>query len=208
MKHNSKSRSASRKQPPENPFDRIFKTALLRSESKRGFEVFRNEIYVELGPQTPIQHLVARQIVNALWQVERHQNLESGILNNASLPALQNLIEPTSFFHGIDTNGLASKYFSDPEANREIQKRLAQLGMKESDVDAEAFRIRAPDLQANDRLRASAQSRAIKLLRTFNELRPRSQVPHSEAMDHVQTDGMDKSRNCDGISADEKEQDA
>ncbi|MBR1156103.1 hypothetical protein [Bradyrhizobium sp. JYMT SZCCT0428] len=64
MKRNSRQKPVSRKQPAENPFDRIFKTVLLRSESERGFKVFRNEIYAELDPRTPIQHLVARQQAN------------------------------------------------------------------------------------------------------------------------------------------------
>lgn len=189
MKHSSKPKPVSRKQPPENPFDRIFKTVLLRSESERGFKVFRNAIYVELGPRTPIQHLVARQIANAFWQVERLQPLEAGIMNNATLPALQNLIEPTSNLMGIDTNAQAQKWFSDDQAHREVQERLTQLGMNESDIKAESFRIRAEELQALNRLQASAQSSAIKLLRIWDELRSRSRVQQDKAVDHVRTGG-------------------
>ncbi|MBR1215264.1 hypothetical protein [Bradyrhizobium sp. JYMT SZCCT0180] len=176
MKRSPKPESESQKQPPENPFDRIFKTVLLRSESEGAFEVFRNAIYVELGPRTPIEHLVARQIANAFWQVERLQPLEAGIMNNATVPALQSLIEPTSNLMGIDTNELTNKFFSDDQSHREVQKRLTQLGMSESDIKAESFRLRAEELQALNRLQASAQSTAIKLLRIWDERRSRSQA--------------------------------
>ncbi|MET4290689.1 hypothetical protein ABIB06_001456 [Bradyrhizobium sp. LB8.2] len=44
----------SRKPRCEDPFDCIFKPALLRSESPSSFKIFHDQIYNEIAPQTPV----------------------------------------------------------------------------------------------------------------------------------------------------------
>ncbi|MCK1538195.1 MULTISPECIES: hypothetical protein [unclassified Bradyrhizobium] len=167
----------SRKPPPSDDlFDQVFKTVLLHSESPRKFRAFRAEIFAEIHPRTPIERVLTRQLVNAIWESERLQSLAAGIINNAKVAALQNLIEPTSQIGGVDTDLLAKSFYSDDGVRPLVLERLAQLGLSEADVETEAYRLRAEELQSLNRLVVSAQSNWIKKLRALQAYRAQASL--------------------------------
>lgn len=176
--------------PPDDLFDRVFKTVLLHSESPRKFRVFRNEICAEINPRTPIEQVLTRQLVNAIWESERLQVLAAGIINNARLAALQNLIEPTSQIGGVDTDLLVKDFYSDDAIRQLVLQRLARLGLSEADIDTEAYRLRAEELQSLNRLLVSAQSHCIKKLRALEEYRAQVSLQRKPA-DGIRERGID-----------------
>jgi len=168
----------SRKPPPSDDlFDQVFKTVLLHSESPRKFRAFRAEIFAEIHPRSPIERVLTRQLVNAIWESERLQSLAAGIINNAKVAALQNLIEPTSQIGGVDTDLLAKSFYSDDGVRPLVLERLAQLGLSEADVETEAYRLRAEELQSLNRLLVSAQSNWIRKLRALQAYRAQASPP-------------------------------
>ncbi|MBB4380716.1 hypothetical protein [Bradyrhizobium sp. SBR1B] len=167
----------SRKPPCDDLFDQFFKTVLLHSESPRKFRVFRAEILAEINPRTPIERLLTRQLINAIWDSERLQSLAAGIINNAKVAALQNLIEPTSLIGGVDTDPQAKSFYSDDAVRPFVLERLRQLGLSEDDVETEAYRLRAEELQSLNRLLISAQSNWIKKLRAIQAYRVQASLP-------------------------------
>jgi len=152
-------------------FDHLFKQVLLPSESRKQFKSIRTMVYEELAPQTAIEHFIVREVVLVMHDLERLHRFRTGVLNNAFLSALQNLIEPTSPFAGLITDPLVQKYFSSVEARKNIEDRLASLGLKTPDIEAEAFRIRAEPLESINKQLACNESRLRTLLRSLRKNR-------------------------------------
>lgn len=163
-----------RKPRRKDPFDRMFKPALLRSESPSTFKRFHDAIYREIAPQTPIERFATGQLIRTMWESERLHALGAAVLTGATLSALQTLIAPTSVT-GIDTDLLVQEFFSTGEARREVRKRLSRLGLTEADVEAEAFRLRVDAMQAHNRLLVSTQKSWAKQLGTLQDYRARAQ---------------------------------
>jgi hypothetical protein len=157
----------------DESFDRLFKQVLLPSESRKQFKSIRTMVYEELAPRTPIEHFLVREVVLVMHDLERLHRFRTGVLNNAFLSALQNLIEPTSPFAGLITDPLVQNYFSSVEARKNIEDRLASLGLKTPDIEAEAFRIRAEPLESINKQLACNESRLRTLLRSLQKNRVR-----------------------------------
>jgi hypothetical protein len=159
----------------DDPFESAFKTTLLRSESPRSFNQVRDFVYQQLAPQTPLDYFLARQITFAMLDVERNQRLRIAILNNAFLPALQNLLEPTAEIP-VMTDLLVRGYFTNAEDRKKVLEKLAAVGLTETDVEAEAFRIRSREIESISNLLAAAERRLQKLSRSFKKHRRRSSI--------------------------------
>jgi hypothetical protein len=104
------------------------------------------------------------------------------LFNSALVKALENLLKQLlsdeDFETCLDLNDaaedLARRYFYDSEAKAEVLTLLRQSGLDESAIEAGAFRLCAPDLEAVHRIMAFKQARGDKDLCLLGEIRQRS----------------------------------
>ena len=87
--------------------------ALLRSESPIEYEQFWRDIYEELKPDCRIERDLADDVVAAMWECKRLRGFGAAIINGAFLPALRNVLAPTSMLMGIETDELAKQWFEN-----------------------------------------------------------------------------------------------
>jgi hypothetical protein len=147
------------------PCRSIFRPALLRSESAREFATHRKKIFQHFCPTNYLEELLLDRYVKSIWEVLRLQQFGPQIINNAYIPGLEGTLAMTSDMAGLDTNHLARGFYTDSDCKRLCQERLAQTGCNEVSVEAEAFRLRAPSLQAHEKLLSATEKRSYRLLR-------------------------------------------
>jgi len=66
---------------------------------------------------------------------------------------------------------LARRWFVDDTAKAEVAALLAQLGLDEASIEAEAHRLRAAEIESVDRLLTTKQQSLEKALRFIGKLR-------------------------------------
>ncbi|QOZ52225.1 hypothetical protein [Bradyrhizobium sp. CCBAU 53338] len=162
------------KRSPHDLFDRLYKCISLPTESAKKLKDIRRAVYDELAPETAIEQFIVREIVMVMVDVERHHRFRAAILRSAFLPALQNLLEPTSPFAGAITDPIVHCYFTSADARKDVESRLAGVGLRGSDIEAEAFRIRFHVLESLQKQLAADETRLRLLLRSLQQFRDQS----------------------------------
>ncbi|MCK1643004.1 hypothetical protein IVA95_36960 [Bradyrhizobium sp. 157] len=147
---------------------------LLPGESLEKYQLMRQAIFAELAPQSAIEWLLAIDMVELSWEIQRYRVLRHKLLEhyreNAIAQSLHHIdlagippeIEPVAVNH-IRRNAL--NWRVNPTARREIEARLAAYGYDSNAINTQVY------LQARDvflvfeALLNSAQSRRLSLLR-------------------------------------------
>ena len=110
---------------------------------------------------------------------ERYRRIAAGIFNTRFVEAMENLLKQLlsreDFKTHLDLQNaaehLARRYFFDGEVKAEVKEILHTFQLDKSAVEAEAFRLCAPDLEALDRMMALRMGRRDKNFFVLSELR-------------------------------------
>jgi hypothetical protein len=112
------------------------------------------------------------------WEVLRLLRTKAGLINCALLEALKNLLKQVLSSQGLSYSqrekaieDLGARWFVDDAAKAEVAALLAKLGLDEASIEAEAYRLRAAEIESVDRLLTSKQQSLEKALRFIGKLR-------------------------------------
>ena len=153
--------------------------ALLTTESRKEFLSFRKGFYDEIQPSQPTECHYVDWIVMLAWEVLRLLRTKAGLINCALFEALKNLLEQAlssdEFEHPYQRDNaaedLARRWFVDDVAKAEVATLLARLGLDEASIEAEAYRLRAAEIESVDRLLTTKRQSLEKALRFIGKLR-------------------------------------
>ena len=150
---------------------RFWKPPLLRSESAAEFEAFQREIENELKPQGLIKQRLIREYVYLEWDIQRVRLCKAAIIDAGTRPALQHLLEQVvgddsgSFDDIADrTEDVSVLYFRNEKVKPTVLQVLAQFGLDEFAIVAQAMRDALPNLELIERMLASLERRRTRLL--------------------------------------------
>ena len=153
---------------------------VLITECPKKFAALRKALNNEIHAHGVIVRGLVGDLAAVTWDNERILRFKSGILNAAFPEALQNLLEQALEDEEFETyldrkhaaKYLASRYFTSDTGKAEVLEVLAKCGLDEMSVEAEAFRMRAPELEALARmssLNAGRRERDLNLIVTIAE---------------------------------------
>jgi hypothetical protein len=159
------------KGPKNGKSSRFWKPPLLKSESAAEFEAFQREIENELKPQGLIKQRLIREYVYLEWDIQRLRLCKSSMIEAGSRPALQHLLEQVvgedsgSFDDIADrTKDVSVLYFRNEKIKPTVLQILAQFGLDESAIVAQAMRDALPSLELIEKMLASQERRRTRLL--------------------------------------------
>jgi hypothetical protein len=151
--------------------DTFFTSALLKSESNEEYQKFHAAFERECAPRNIIEAMYVAEIAFVSWRMLRLQRAEAGIISAAFEPALQNLLMPVSGYVDIEGQLLARGWFSEAKAKTKVRQLLAERGLHEAAIEAEAIRLSLGSLEIIEKMLAAAVSRRSRLFRSIEDYR-------------------------------------
>jgi hypothetical protein len=147
-------------------------TPVLITESVDEFVALRKALYDEVGPNGAIEQGFAEDLAAVLWEIMRLLRIKAEILNGAVCEALQNILKRVwnedfedSFERDRAIEDLSWQWLGkDSDAKAKVSELLGQHQLDETAIEAEAFRMRAEDLEKLDYMLSRAELRREKLL--------------------------------------------
>jgi hypothetical protein len=151
--------------------------SLLPGEHTEQYEALRDAIFCEIAPRCAIEWLLAIDLVELSWDIQRYRILRHKILESYRQKAIEQALRridcagiPVAFesttHHYTKQNALS--WCHDREAAVEIEARLASYGFDQKSINAEVFVQARETFFMFESLLNSAQQRRILLLREIN----------------------------------------
>jgi hypothetical protein len=173
---------------PQKPKPLRSPGCLLITESPDEFEMRRKELCEEVQPKGVIERNYVDDIAYLTWDILRFRRWKADIINTALVDALAGLLthlqprpDEGEFLelvqmeqllaHQRKAKALAHAWFDDEKAQTKVANLLQKYGLDVTALEAEAFRLRAEDLERCERLQAAAEIRRDKALRFVSKLR-------------------------------------
>lgn len=151
-------------------FKLLFNPALLLTESREEFDALRVAIDDQIEPRNVIEVLYSADVARLQWEVLRAHRCKAHIVNLAFRRALKSVLR--HHFHASrEADELVDRWFTKPEAKKEVRDILAQCSLDEFAVEAEALRLSLSDVEKFDRILAALESRRNKAIRCIDEYR-------------------------------------
>ena len=155
------------------------RSGLLITESARDFSRVRKELSDEIQPTGAIERMHVDDIAWLTFEIQRLRRSRAELWNTALLAALENLLKQLLLQENFETplkreyaaKHLARHYFDDRQVRAEVAALLRGVQLTEAAIEAEAFRLRAEDLERIDRMLALAMARRDKTLCSIAEFR-------------------------------------
>jgi hypothetical protein len=147
---------------------------VLLSESADEFARLHDALKDQHRPDGVFEEFLVDEIADLMWEIRRYRRAKITIINAAYRDALEDLLERVCRDYEIDEDikELVDKWFdNDQGAKQLVLENLAYFGLGEDAIEAEAMRIKAPDLEKFDRLLASLEWRLDKAMRSLAEFR-------------------------------------
>jgi hypothetical protein len=150
------------------------------TESSKDIALLRERVNREIKPKGYIEQMLVDDVIAYSLEFARLRRWKICILNAASLPALQGLLEQLlcaedyEFGYEKDRGAeqLARAWFDgDEDSKTEVAELLAKSALDESAIEAEAYRLRADDLDGLNVTLTRLEVRRENLLRLFADYR-------------------------------------
>jgi hypothetical protein len=135
--------------------------ALLWSESLKNYEALLDELKRDLQPRGTIMRLLVEDYAKLTWEIARYERANVALLNSASPHALRNVLRPIFFGPAHLEKGdgpardLAEEAIRSSQDATRALNLLGEVGLDETAVEAEALRLRLPDIGGIQRLIAT-----------------------------------------------------
>jgi|HubBroStandDraft_5_1064220.scaffolds.fasta_scaffold243850_2 hypothetical protein len=153
---------------------------LLPGESLHRYELMRRAILIELAPRSVIEWLLAIDVVELCWEIQRYRLVRQKLLENHRQRAIEHCLRQ------IDLAGIpadlkddacqqikrnAATWRTDSDAAIEVEGRLSTYGFDQNSINAEAYHQAGQIFLTFEALIASAQNRRTGLLRELDRQR-------------------------------------
>ena len=161
---------------------------LLRGEAHEKYQLMRQAIFAELAPHSLIEWLLAIDVVELSWDVQRYRMLRHKLLEHYREKAIEQCLRhidllgipsgaEESAHHHLRQN--AETWRADPKAASEIEARLAAHGYDAQTVNVQVYLEAHEIFLAIEALLKSAQNRRLSLLREIDNRRYARNKPKS-----------------------------
>ena len=152
---------------------------LLMTESREDFDQVRNSLEREIQPRGIIEQMYVDDMAYIVWEIRRLRRCKDTIINVAFRSALERVLEQlfwrfseNEFFNSDEEiEDLALRWFTDPQAKKEVSELLGTFQLDESAIEAEAIRDSSQDLEQLDRMLRSLEARRDRALALVVEYR-------------------------------------
>jgi hypothetical protein len=147
-------------------------TPVLITESVDEFVALRKQLDDEIGPNGIIEQAWVDDLAAVMWEILRLLRIKAEILNGVFRKALIKILKQiwSEDFEDYperdrDIEDLAWQWLgNDSDAKAKVSELLGQHQLDETAIEAEAFRMRAEDLEKLDYMLSRAELRREKLL--------------------------------------------
>jgi hypothetical protein len=151
--------------------------SLLPGERPEQYEALRDAIFREIAPRCAIEWLLAIDLVELSWDIQRYRILRHKVLESYRQKAIEKVLcridcagipaaSESTARHYTKQNAL--NWCHDREAAAEIEARLASYGFDQNAINAEVFVQAREAFFMFESLLNSAQQRRIFLLREIS----------------------------------------
>jgi len=153
------------------------KPQLLITESAEDFAALNAALMEEIKPRGIIERLYVADIAALVWEILRLRRCKVAIVNIAFNDALYETVyrltgEPERGTPERDwVDVVVYDWFSKPEARKKVLELIAEVGLDEFAIEAEAIRSVFPDLEVLDRMLTLQETRRNKALRSIADYR-------------------------------------
>jgi hypothetical protein len=148
------------------------KPQLLITESAENFAALNAALMEEIKPRGIIERIYVDDIAALVWEIRRLRRCKVATFKTALSDIVHRLAESRT---GTPNRGrheaIFSDWFSKPEARKEVLQLLAEFGLDEFAIEAEAMRKVFSYLEVLDRTLTLLESRRDKALRSIADYR-------------------------------------
>jgi hypothetical protein len=141
----------------KKPGEFKFRPVLLKGESKDEFAALVEELNRDVQPKQFIERMYVNDIAELTWEIIRLRRVKATLINNGFHRALASILRRILFPPGTalaDTvlapDRLAYEWLTSHETKERVSGLLHEAGLDESSVEAEAFRLRLTDIEAEE----------------------------------------------------------
>jgi hypothetical protein len=139
------------------------KPALLRSEDANLYDALFARVVVAARPRDPFEWILLKDYADLAWEVFRLRRAKAGLVNGEQRSAVIMLLQKSGL-----TLGLRDQWHSNPDFKAAVLKQLADGGIDEEVVTAEAIVGACQRLGALEAMIASAETRRNAMLREID----------------------------------------
>jgi hypothetical protein len=144
------------------------KPPVLRGERLADYKALLDALTREIKPSGVIEQLYVTDISCFVWEIVRLRRCKTAIINASYRSALEDLLPKLtdgSFISARDrAKRLALEWFTGPGGKEKITEILAQFGLDESVIEAEAIRQCFRDVEVIEKLLTGLEARRDKAL--------------------------------------------
>src|SRR5262249_31238773 len=148
----------------------IDQPTLLSFESQRNYRRLEDAIRNHIGPRNILEEMWTSEIIAAEWERARLDRYKGQIVRLAKLTALRSLLN--SIFadaDDADIDDLARRWFTNKAVRKHISSKLRSIGLDETAIEVEAYRLSLGDLAAIDRRLTESALRRDKVFRQIED---------------------------------------
>jgi len=154
------------------------KPPLLISEDPSAYEAMFANMAAAVMPRDAIEWIWMKDCVDLTWEIHRIRRAIAGITDVTGKEALKSILESTlednevTGTDRISAAGIkADAWYNDPAAKEALLAHLAKHGLDEEAITAQAFALRARELEKLNNMLASAERRRFALLQQMGAYR-------------------------------------
>lgn len=138
---------------------------LIRGESEEAYWKWWSAFVEEHKPKTLSNWLEVNDLANKHWEQDRLRRCNSAILDGVMVSALRSLLTPfqTISFSAVKMTSVAQEYYADDKDGRTARTKVAECGITDAHILAEAMLQRRDALLLLDRM-DSHRSNSRRLL--------------------------------------------
>jgi hypothetical protein len=154
------------------------RSVVLRTESKDDYAKLLEQLIAEINPDGFIERMYVVDIVDLIWEIIRLRHVKTGILNNAHQAAVKNILEQILVkpSKGIaadkakaEAKDVAYDWVFSERSKNSVTSMLLEVGLDESAITAEAYRLSINEIEKVDRALALTEARRDKTIRMIAE---------------------------------------